>query len=433
MTRLLTISVFVLSGDLSLTWANPQSSTLSEPVAPVAAQEQTAPTDLTSNNLRLEANRHWHKGEVEKAIECYEAVIRKPGNPGKPDDGHATDLYALGSLSVELGRLEDARNYYERSLVVFQRAGDKFDEGETYQAIGGLLLLQGQLPAAEIDLRKGLAILSQRTGPDDLRMARAWSRLGWYLTTVGRYDEATQAIRKARAIAERALPPNSPHLIHFLDSQATLLSKTGRFAEAQRLWNQAVNIAERAGGAESPEYDCALLHLAQLDSSLGEYDAAEKLFQEYLLIERKLTPQGSVPAAMGMAELGSLYIRLGQYEKAEPLFVRSVELLDMTGNHVPMADAEVHSCFGDYWMARRKWSDAETHYRRALEVRERYFGKNPLVAESMLALSKSLDKLKRKSEARKLKAEAREIIIASRQGAYNTGDTVDITAFRASK
>lgn len=422
MTALLILGVLLLIDTSRLFSASPQETIVPPPEA--------ASSNLSLDELRRGANQYWSKGEILTAVDYYRAILDRVDVPGKSDLLSAADLYGMGSLSIELGHLDDAKQYYERSLEMFQRLGQNTGAGQVYQAIGGLMQLQGAFSAAESALKKAVALLNKYAGPSDLRTARAWSALAWCYTSLERFDEATEAMRKARTAADKAVPANSPAFIQILDSQASLLSRTGRYADAQRAWTQAIEIAERAVGKDSPEYDYPLLHLAQTDSAIGDYESAQKLFERFLAIERRVVPQGSIPQAVTMAQLGKVYVRLGEYPNAESLLIKSVYLMDTIPDKVPLAYAEVLSYLGNYWAAQRRWSDAENPYRGALEMRQQVLGNNHLVAQSMASLSEVLEKLKRKDEAKKLKTQAEEIMAAQRSAFYNH-DTVDITAFRA--
>ena len=103
--------------------------------------------------------------------------------------------------------------------------------------------------------------------------------------------------------------------------------------------------------------------------------------------------------------------------------------MERAGSSAPLAYALVLHYLGDYYMALEQWSDAEKQYRRALVMREQALGPSPLVAQSMICLSRVLEKLHRKNEAKDYKAQVRVILGSQNNPAYS-GQTVDISSFR---
>jgi uncharacterized protein HemY len=112
------------------------------------------------------------------------------------------------------------------------------------------------------------------------------------------------------------------------------------------------------------------------------------------------------------------------------LFSKSVQMIESERDKVPIAYSLIRSYLGDYYMARSKWSEAETQYRAALQLRQAMLGDNaPDVAASMLSLSKALAKLHKKKDAERYQSRASSIMASQKNPVYSR-DTVDIRAFR---
>ena len=122
------------------------------------------------------------------------------------------------------------------------------------------------------------------------------------------------------------------------------------------------------------------------------------------------------------------YTNLQKFQEAEPLLVESIRMVESRPDKVPLAHALILSYFGDYYMARSQWPEAEIQYRKALKMREDMLGESaPDVASAMVSLSKALRKLHRKQEAEQLLERASCIMVLQKNPLY-TGRSVDVRA-----
>ncbi|HLG96171.1 MAG TPA: tetratricopeptide repeat protein [Bryobacteraceae bacterium] len=409
--------------------AQQETATTATSPNPQDAVTYGAPTsnlEAASADLRQRANQLWGSGHMTQAAKDYLEIVRRDQQAGT--NAHLpADLYAAASLSIEVNKLEDAKDYYERSLEILKNR--PLAAAEVRVALGGLLALIGSFSPAETQFKTAIADLSRYAGPNDLRLAKAWNDLGWVYTAWGKMDEAEIALHKAQAIVDKTLSPDSLERIHFLDYQAEFLGQTGRYAEAERLWRHAVEIAEKSVGANSPQFDTLFLHLGQMYCWIGEYKSAEQSLEHFLSIESKVVPSGSIAQAVALGELANSYTHLREYPQAESNFMKSLSMMESIPDKVPLASALISSYLGDYYMTQREWSQAADQYRRALDARQKLVPNSALVAGSMASLSDAFEKLKRKNEANKYKKEA-QAILATQHNPLYSGETVDLKSFR---
>jgi tetratricopeptide (TPR) repeat protein len=248
-------------------------------------------------------------------------------------------------------------------------------------------------------------------------------------TARGSAQNADAALRKAESIVNSAVPSDSVDRIPFLDYHAEWLMQAGKYTDAERVWRQAAAIGEKSLGKESPTYDVVWLHMGHLYTSIGEYKAAEEALERFLSIEAKVMPRGSLAQGVALGELGNTYAHLkDRSQQAEPTLVRSLDMLRTIPGNVPLANALVGSYLGDYYMSQHRWSDAADQYQLVLETRQQLLPNTELVADSMGALSKALEKLHRKDEAKRYKKQALAILSQQRNPLYS-GNTVDVKSF----
>lgn len=365
-----------------------------------------------------------------EAAKDYKQVLSEGSADMRVNPRRAVDLYAMGSLSIEINDFEPAENYFLGALHLLKK--NPMQAAEVRLSLGGLFGLLGKFSDGESNLKQAVATFTKYAGSDDLRTAKAWNGLGWLYIGSGRPDDAEAALRHAEAIMDKALPPGSVDRVRFLDSQAELLTSVGRYSEAERLWGKALGIAQKSFGEDSPECDILLLHLGQMYSWLGDYTSARETLQQYLDIEQRVVPSGSASQAVALGELGNSFAHLGNNRAAEEKFAHSTRMLNDIAERLPLADALVASYLGNYYMSQRRWQEAAEQYQQALGARQEVVPNAAIVADSMLSLSKALDKLKRKGEAKKYRKEAEAILAKQHSPAYGQ-DTVDVKSFQASK
>jgi len=178
-------------------------------------------------------------------------------------DGLAYIYNNLGSVCQDQGRFLYANRYYRRSVVEWERAGDKHREAlaKTLNNLASLLWETGKLAEAERVLIRSSIIQIGVGGSNHLETAHLFYNLGAIRLRQKRWAEAEAAYRQVLAIydqlgdqLETAVAANSLALIY---------RKAGRYAEANFLFKRARLILERSHDAR----DVAPLLLVDLATS----------------------------------------------------------------------------------------------------------------------------------------------------------------------
>jgi len=379
--------------------------------------------------LRQSAFEHWKQGQFEKAADDYRDILRL-SDGSQASAAFAEDLHSAAVIEGELGHYRDAKAYYRRELDVLHRTGNEVAAGEVYRSLAGILQIEGAFSEAETSYQKSVELLTRCAGPGDIRTATTLNGLAWLYTLWGKMHEANLLLRQAMEAADRALAPDDPRFIRFLDVRASFLTASGKYSEAERSWKRALQIGKKAYSGDDAKYDEVLLHLGQLYSVTEDFKSAEDMFQRFLVIAKPLAGPDSVIRAVATAELARVYSQQRKFDAAAQLFSHSIQLIETERDKVPVVYSLIRTYFGDYYMARSQWPEAEVQYRNALALRETMLGKNaPDVAASMLSLSKALTKLHRKKEAQQYYAQALAIATSQNNAIYS-GDTIDVRAFR---
>ena len=310
----------------------------------------------------------------------------------------------------------------ETSLASGRReAGKRYiDAAELAQGDGHFLL-------AETIYRKGIDLLQQTAVAHDLELTRGLDDMGWMYVTWGKLLHGSRLISEASATAEGA-PPDDPRLIRHLDVQAAYAVVVGRYSLAERCWKKALAVKEARFGPGSPIYAEILLHFGQGSAAFGDYSAAEGLLQNYLQIATEDQRKALSNRVAAQAELGHICLLQHRFSEAKSWFDEASATVRKQTETEPLIRSIVLSYSGDLYMVTRQWENARERYLQALELQQSVLGENRAVAQSMLSLSKALEKLHLKNDARNLMAQAKAIL--AKDAKPLQGSTIDVLAFR---
>ena len=193
------------------------------------------------------------RGDHENAIRLFQSVYQK--NPG--------DLWNLNDLArilYAIGRIEEAKGYYE----VILSANENF--------VPALIALCAiYLDLSDADSAMALLVRAQRLNPDDFEnlfnISLIWIRLG-------RIGEAVAIHRRLASDATQATTLNA-RFVGALRTHALHARTTGNFAGAVDAWRAILDIA--------PDDRAGLLELARELANMGDVEGACICYPRLLL------------------------------------------------------------------------------------------------------------------------------------------------------
>jgi tetratricopeptide (TPR) repeat protein len=376
--------------------------------------------------MRRAAKQEWARGRFDAAVSAYRRIIELDRRVAGQGELPVGDLHGMAVLSSEVGADGDARRYYQSELEILQRHGRLLEAGAVYTALAELSQFDGEFRRAEVEYKQALAVL-QRSGPNSLALATVLENLGWLYVTWGRLNDGSRLLDEGQSVAQRCQCSQSASWIRHLDTQAAYRTILGQYTEAQRLWRQAITLEENLDGGVGFTYDNILMHFGQASLHIGDFKTAKEMFQRYLAIESRISRPYKTPRAIVTGELANLMAQQRDYDSARSLFEQALGM--MRPEKAPLSLSLLLCYYGDYFMAREDWANAERRYREALALQEEVLGDTRVAASSMDSLSKALRKQHRKTEARELTEKADKIRSAQPDLLYSR-NTVDVQAFR---
>lgn len=337
-------------------------------------------------------------------------------------------LQYSATRDVQSGKYAEAVDLYSKEIHALLAGGRHSEAGGVYVDLAEINHVRGAFPGAEAGYERAIDLLRRFGEPNDARLVRALDGLGWLYVTWGRNLDALRIMDEAREAGDRAqLSPSA--LLSHLDTQAAYLCVTSRYSEARRQWDRALDVRDATYGQDSADYDILLLHSGQASAIYHDYDTARQLLLRYIAIEDRASRAPSGSRAAAEAELGHVDVALHLLPEAQYWFDQAVTVFKRAPDKAPLVFSMVLSYRGDFYMAEKNWATAEGDYRRALAIRETVLGDNHASASCMIALSRALEKLHRKREAKALTARANAIRSAESNPLQT--QVVDVQALRA--
>ncbi len=370
-----------------------------------------------AKDLLREARQLGQAGQHADAIPLYERLTAEVGKQLGEDSW--TLVYLLGELAVQhhaLGATADAEPLYRRSLEIAETHDAGLDASliPSLRGLAALAAGRGDLSDADTLYRRALKI-QQHQEADDPGLARMLAELGLVSQLRNRLQEAEDLYRRALSVAE-ATGLAEVELATIANNLGALSSGQGRLEEAEPYYQRALEIRERVLGPEHPEVGLVLLELANLYSRQGRFAESIPLVQRNLKIREQ---RQADPVALSElhSQLAATYRQMDRLADAETHFKRAMELVEenlgpehptlaLRGNNL----AVLYSDQGRY-------TEAEVLYERAMEIEEKAFGANHVsVAVGLVNLASLHQKQGRLETARREAEMAKSTIDAQCKG-----------------
>jgi eukaryotic-like serine/threonine-protein kinase len=316
------------------------------------------------------------------------------------DDGATSEvLIALGNVEEAMGKLDDAREHYERALVVVE-AGDPGDP-DAARLLSSIALVdaeQGHYDAARTRLDRALGTMVDEFGPDHPEVARILNNIAKVELDAGRSEPAIEALQRALAIKEGVLGPDHIDLVPTLGNLATAADNVARYDDAERHATRALGIATATLGAEHPLV--GVLHVVIGNAHYGRHqlDAAASSFAVALAIQRRALGDDHPDVAGTLENLGSVAREQGDLAVARARHLEALRIKELQGPENPALVTTLAS-LGLLAVAEGRFVEAVELTERSAAIEEKTAGESSRLATVLTTLGEALLELGRKQRA----------------------------------
>lgn len=248
----------------------------------------------------------------------------------EPDGEPASRLSVASNLTIayrNVGDLDEAETAAELALTLAQRLKQPASEARVYNSLGLIAAVRGRLDEARDYYSRSLELKVDDGGSGTIEIVTTLSNMGGVYAEVGDYAQALTYFQRAIAQLERHGPRTRAVLLTPLNNAGNALNALGRRAEALPLLTRALTIAEELGDARI--IAACWYNLGNLYRDEGRIADAIDAHQRALALREST---GAVPLLVeSLADLSYLELVRGSKEDALRLATRAVTLARQSG------------------------------------------------------------------------------------------------------
>src|ERR1700722_15486107 len=184
------------------------------------------------------ANKWWltQRRLLPHAASCSHAIL----NGIVIDDEMEWELYRLGCLYADQGKLDEAEKMYQRALQGYEKAWgpDHTSTLDTVNNLGLLYMRQGKLDEAEKMYQRALQGKEKAWGPDHTSTLDTVNNLGLLYADQGKLDEAEKMYQRALQGKEKAWGPDHTSTLDTVNNLGLLYAAQGKLDEAKKIYQR---------------------------------------------------------------------------------------------------------------------------------------------------------------------------------------------------
>jgi tetratricopeptide (TPR) repeat protein len=311
-------------------------------------------------------------GDLAGAEKCYKEVLDAAPNV---DEFTGAIYFNLGRVAEERHKLDEAEDWYRKSLDVRRRLGH-WDLAQPYKALGDLARERHRLEDAAHWY--GEALQSALDRGDPRGEADSHYHLGVVAQEQHKLDEAER--RYGLALGVRLRLRDTEGTAHVYHQLGMLAQERHDLEQAEQWYRKSLELRlQSAGEQEAAKTYHQLGLVAKERSRLAE---AEDWFRKSLEMELRLANEHG--AAMTYVELGEVATAQRDWDRADECYNKALEVFRRLRSEKYVA--ETYSGLGRLWRARQNPVAAKEWVDKALEISLR-IGDKHSTAHNYLSLS----------------------------------------------
>ncbi len=284
-------------------------------------------------------------------------------------------------------RYDEALALRPRVTAALERLGGDVElEGQLHVLVGRIFLDTSRYAEAQAEGERALALLEQRFGADDLRVAEAVALLGDVAFSRGG-SAAAPYVERELAIKQKVYGPEHPEIARVLRSVSRVRYAQGRYAESCAVATRALAISEAALGPSHRVIASHLNDVAVCSIGLGDWERALAVLERALTIDAATVGRDHRTYAIHLMTRGIVQMAV---ERDREALASLEEALAVLERRLGAEDARVSTCRGLIARALHhlgREDEARAQALRAVEILEKVEGpEHPYLYEALLVL-----------------------------------------------
>ena len=228
----------------------------------------------------------------------------------------ASAYLTIGTIKLELGRLEEAEQYHRRAIVVAEAVDDRQFLSSALLGLAAGFRMQGRAEEAFNVQKRALEITKSLFGDNAPELRVPYNNLAQAAAALNRAEDALNFSAKSLEVAEATLRPDHPGLVLALSNHSIMLSDAGRAAEAEPFARRALEASERELPEGHPDLARMYAVMGRILFSLERAGEAVEFLQTALAMQERVLPRGHEEIEQTMSTLARSLTDAGRYEEA---------------------------------------------------------------------------------------------------------------------
>lgn len=287
--------------------------------------EQAGVFDKTCEYLRKAADFARSNYQNQQALEYYEKLLKKLGNPDDTDVQISTHL-KKGKVLELIGQWDECEHAYEQALKLAKKSRDVLLLGQANNSLGHLLLLKGEYFNAMRFLQTAAGLFESID--DKVGIAKVYGNLGDLHFRQGEYKEAKKYFEQSLGIGA--------------NYNAHVAANLGLNYMNQGFYDEGISCLQphlEACIRKNDKQGMATLYtnMGIIFSEKGDYDAALESYEKGLVLSEELG--NKLLTAIAIGSIGNIHMHKGDYKTAKDLFLRDLEIAEELGDKQGVAIA----------------------------------------------------------------------------------------------
>lgn len=294
-------------------------------VAGVTAQQaqENGATDLWLYLLGTEASECLETNELDRADSLNRQLLDHfSSQPDAENNPQAAAVYhQMGEVALKRWRLDEAEEWYAKSLAIIESGEDRAPVADDYYGMGQVRQYQRRYTEARDWFSKSLDIHQRLEDVEE--MIKDYRSLGLCAQFRFEYQEAESWYHRAREILEEARDEETSVLVYH--ALGTIAHAQYQFDDAENWYKQALTLSDRMGNEAQMALEFHYLGLLEQGRQMFPEDAEHW----YTLALEKYEKLGDWRSAGDECrQLGVLFHEQKKLEEAESWYHRAREIFE---------------------------------------------------------------------------------------------------------
>ena len=288
-----------------------------------AAAEANGATDLWLYLLGTESSECIETNELNRADELNRQLLGYfESQPNADSDPQAAAVYhQMGEVALKRWRLDEADEWYTKSLAIIESGEDRAPVADDYYGMGLVRQYQRRYTEARDWFSRSLDIHQRLEDVEE--MVKDYRSLGLCAQFRFEYQEAESWYHRAREILEEARDEETSVLIYH--ALGTIAHAQYQFDDAENWYKQALTLSDRMGDESQMAVEFHYLGLLEQGREMFPEDAEHW----YILALEKYEKLGDWRnAGDECRQLGVLFHEQKRLEEAEGWYHRAREIFE---------------------------------------------------------------------------------------------------------